>query len=117
MYDIGIFPVRLLPFRLLPFAYFRPKSGVLPTHLFYKNKPISGCHFDIALMHKYHFVKSRRNAMFWAQVGSRRNGSRRNGSRRTGTISMTSMVTCLFSANRLCTCLFVVGGVVVSIAG
>ena len=68
VYDIGIFPVRLLPFRLLPFAYFRPKSGVLPTHLFYTNKPISGCHFDIALMHKYHFVKSRRNTTFWAKV-------------------------------------------------
>ena len=26
---------------------------------FYKDKPILGCHFDVALMHKYHFLKSR----------------------------------------------------------
>ena len=86
VYDIGIYSL----FAYSHFAYFSPKSGVLPTH---KNKPTSGCHFDIVLMRKYHFVKSRRNATFWA-----------------------FMVTCLFPANRLyCTCLFVVGGVVASI--
>ena len=39
-------PVRLLPFRLLLFAYFRPKSGVLPTH---KKKIIFGHQSDVKL--------------------------------------------------------------------
>ena len=38
---------------------------------FYKEKAILGCHFDVALMHKYHFLKSRRNTTFSAKVGEK----------------------------------------------
>ena len=45
------------------------RHGFATQISFYKDRPILGCHFDIALMHKSHFLKSRQNATFWAKVG------------------------------------------------
>ena len=42
------------------------RHGFATQISFYKDKPISGCHFDIALIYKYHFLKSRQNVTFWA---------------------------------------------------
>ena len=35
------------------------RHGFATQTSLYKDKPILGCHFGIALMHKYHFLKSR----------------------------------------------------------
>ena len=36
----------------------KSRDGFDTQTSFHKDKPILGCHFDIALMHKYHFLKS-----------------------------------------------------------
>ena len=61
------------------------RHGFATQISFYKDKSILGCHYDIALMHKYHCLKSRQNATFWAKVGEMGVGET---SRQTGTNSL-----------------------------
>ena len=55
--------------KAVTFLFYQLKSSHIRMSHSFKDKPASECHLDMAVMAKYPFSRSRRNATFWSKVG------------------------------------------------